>query len=347
MNIQFTKGSTGLLFTFALLYFGFYTIFGLGLKYAQGPVSQGLLGLGELSFLIYSTFGSALVCLGVIALAGWWRFKWWSREGLLMVISGTCTALVIPTTTLMYSLPLSVMIAMVIMRGSVILISRLLDELFLAMGISHKKVSWEENLAVLFAVGAVSLSIFRAGADDFLFFRSSVATTILAVYLAAYGLRLFLMNRFKFLFGFSPHIEKQNYFALEQLVASLWIFGTLGIALLFSPWPTGHVFGEVAFSLLDPPSNWQWALLIGIPFGGAAFFSVFLFMFEGRTSTFGALVNRCSSLFAGTISTLLFAYFFGGKWPSAQDWMAFGVLLAAVLLLARSERRSQNNEGAK
>ena len=48
-------------------------------------------------------------------------------ELLYIVPSGICTAVVIPTTTLMYMLPISVMVAMVIMRASVIIISRVVD----------------------------------------------------------------------------------------------------------------------------------------------------------------------------------------------------------------------------
>ena len=46
-------------------------------------------------------------------------------------------------------------------------------------------------------------------------------------------------------------------------------------------------------------------MLSGIPYGAVAFFSVFIFMFQGRTATFAGLVNRLTSLIAGTTATLL------------------------------------------
>ena len=69
--------------------------------------------------------------------------------------SGVCTAVVIPTTTLMYMLLKSVMVAMVIMRASVIVISRTVDALQIRQGILKKKVFWQEDAAVAFAIAGV------------------------------------------------------------------------------------------------------------------------------------------------------------------------------------------------
>ena len=81
------------------------------------------------------------------------------------------------------------------------------------------------------------------------------------------------------------------------------------------------------------------ALMSGIPFALVAFFSVFLFMFEGRTATFAGVVNRLTSLLGGTASTLLLAWWFHLKPPSMQDWVSFGFILVAVGFLTRAEQR--------
>jgi len=81
------------------------------------------------------------------------------------------------------------------------------------------------------------------------------------------------------------------------------------------------------------------AVLSGVPFGVVAFFSVFLFMFQGRTATFAGLVNRLTSLLAGTTSTLLLAWWFGLKPPTVPDWASFGFILVAVAFLSRAEKR--------
>lgn len=63
------------------------------------------------------------------------------------------------------------------------------------------------------------------------------------------------------------------------------------------------------------------AVFGGLAFGLAAIPSVFLLMFKGRTGTFSTLVNRLTSLIAGTVSTLLLV-FVGGKPPKLLDWVA-------------------------
>ena len=70
-----------------------------------------------------------------------------------------------------------------------------------------------------------------------------------------------------------------------------------------------------------------------------AFFSVFLFMFKGRTATFAGLANRLTSLLAGTTATLFFHFAFGGKFPETQDWVSLAFIFIAVGFLWRAERK--------
>jgi hypothetical protein len=104
---------------------------------------------------------------------------------------------IIPTTTLMYTLPISVMVAMVIMRASVIVIGRVVDGVQIAQGILQKRIYWEENAAVVFAVLAACIELFGPHADGFAFLRNRAAVVIFTSYIAAYLLRIYLMNYFK------------------------------------------------------------------------------------------------------------------------------------------------------
>ena len=70
-----------------------------------------------------------------------------------------------------------------------------------------------------------------------------------------------------------------------------------------------------------------------------AFFSVFIFMFKGRTATFAGLVNRLTSLVAGTTATLIQWLAFAGHLPRASEWIALGLIFVAVGFLAVAERR--------
>jgi hypothetical protein len=71
----------------------------------------------------------------------------------------------------------------------------------------------------------------------------------------------------------------------------------------------------------------------------AAFFSVFIFMFKGRTATFAGLVNRLTSLVAGTTATLLSFFIFGAKFPSPADWCSLALILVAVGFLSLAEKK--------
>jgi uncharacterized membrane protein YccC len=62
-------------------------------------------------------------------------------------------------------------------------------------------------------------------------------------------------------------------------------------------------------------------------------------MFKGRTATFAGLANRLTSLVAGTMATLLFALFFGGKYPKTGDWLALVLIFVAVGFMTRSEMK--------
>lgn len=335
-------GSTAQLVLFSLIYFALYALYGLGVKYGQGPKIDGFPGLTDLDFLVYSTLGSAAACLGVIFVSGWWKFRWRAGELGYIFLSGTFTALVIPTTTLMYSLPISVMVAMVLMRGSVIVVTRLVDTILLRQGLSNKRVRWEENLATVISVAAVGLYLSMARSTDFDFLRSPAAVGILTVYIVCYALRLYLMNYFKFTRTAASAASNKNYFAVEQLTAACWIFGFVFLLFLvpgiFPSWPALMGFRDVVHT---PPDSWLWAVILGVPFGFSAFFSLALFMFQGRTSTFAGLVNRLTSLLAGTFSTLLFAFFFGGRWPKPLDWVSLGLILVAVGCLAQAERKDR------
>ena len=81
-------------------------------------------------------------------------------------------------------------------------------------------------------------------------------------------------------------------------------------------------------------------LAFRVAFGIVAFFSVFIFMFKGRTATFTGLVNRLTSLVAGTTATLLGWAFFHSKFPTLQNWVQSpGFALVAVAFLTRAERK--------
>lgn len=343
------EGSTGRLIQLCIGYFVFYVITGYTVKYFLGSADLGLPAMSGIEFLVYSTFGGTLICCAVVFALRWYRLEsnrritWagvtFPSELLYIVPSGLCTAVVIPTTTLMYTLPISVMVAMVMMRGSVIMISRAVDAIQIRRGILDKKVYWEENVAVVFALVAVSVHLF-AGARSkggFEFLSNAAAMTILGSYITAYSFRIYIMNYYKNTRPKGHKSDNRGFFAAEQIASTVFLIGAALVVLFLLPaGPRVKLFQGAVF---QPLEVWPQATLAGMAFGVVAFFSVFIFMYKGRTATFAGLVNRLTSLIAGTTSTLLFALTFSNKWPKQQDWISLAFILVAVGFLTRAEKR--------
>ncbi len=351
------EGSTGRLIQLCIGYFFFYIIFGVAVKYFTeflvtqiGPpeMFKTLQIKMNMEFLVYSTIGGNLFALSVVFLFRWFKLKSnnsitflgikMPAEIVYIIPSGVCTAVVIPTTTLMYTLPISVMVAMVIMRGSIIVISRIIDAIQIKQKILKKKVYIQEEFAVIFAVFAVGIHLFYDRGAGFDFLSYTPAVIILVSYLVAYSIRLYIMNYFKNTRGKGVPQDNKGYFAIEQLSAAVTV---IIVALILFSIKDSSIFQINLFQevLRSPSEYYSWEIVAGTTFGAVAFFSVFLFMFKGRTATFAALVNRLTSLIAGTAATLAFHYLLGGKFPKTADWISLGFILVAVGFLSVAEKK--------
>ncbi|MBU1241750.1 hypothetical protein KKD52_10035 [Myxococcota bacterium] len=352
MFFKAKEGSTTALIQLCIGYFIFYVITGVSVKYFLNG-APGFPAMEGMEFLVYSTAGGMGISMLVVMILKWYRFESPNRaklgpfdvpaEFLYIIPSGICTAVVVPTTTLLYSFDgISVMVAMVLMRGSVIVISRFVDELQIRQGILKRTVYMEENIAVIIAIATVALGILspaKGGASPF----SSVPVMVIFIsYICAYALRIYIMNYYKNTRPKGATGSNNGFFAIEQITATTTVgLVTLVLLVLYT---AGVVSGPrstcVAESILSPtPGWWYWALLAGAAYGVVAFFSVFIFMFKGRTATFAGLVNRLTSLVAGTIATLLFAVMFGGKYPHYMDWVGLALILVAVAFMTKAEKR--------
>jgi hypothetical protein len=342
------EGSTGRLVQLCIGYFFFYVVTGVSVKYFQGK------GMSDIEYNVYSTAAGTCICLGVTFAKGWYKLESSQRTTLLgvtfpselyyIVPSGICTAVVIPTTTLMYSLKgVSVMVAMVIMRGAVIVLSRLVDEIQIRKGILKKRVYREENLGVAFAISAVAMTLFfsKNGEAETPFYKSVAAMTILGSYVTAYAIRIYIMNFYKNTRPPGVKLDNQGFLGNEQMSASATLLLTAIVLYNAPKWfgATAPQIVQFVGAIQHPKPEWPWAFLSGTSFGIVAFFSVFIFMFKGRTATFAGLVNRLTSLVAGTTSTLLVWAFLGGKPPKVHDWAALALIFVAVYFLTRAEKR--------
>ncbi|NUN68635.1 MAG: hypothetical protein HUU02_02880 [Bacteroidetes bacterium] len=346
-----SEGSTGRLIQLSVGYFFFYVITGVTVKYFTGSAEAGFPGMNQVEYLVYSTLGGNAIALSVALGLRWYHLKSnriisvlglrFPQEFLYIIPSGICTAVVIPTTTMMYLLPISVMVAMVIMRASIIIISRLVDELQIRQGILKKSVYAEENIAVVFALMAAAINLIWVAPGDFDFVNSIAAVSILTSYITVYTIRIYIMNYYKNTRAKGVALDNNGFFAIEQITATIAMLAAGYVLYHAADW-YGSASSELLMfhrSIAAPHPEWGWGILAGTAFGMVAFFSVFIFMFKGRTATFAGLVNRLTSLVAGTAATIVSFFLFGGKFPKMQDWLSLGFILIAVLFLSRAEKK--------
>ncbi|PKM98397.1 MAG: hypothetical protein CVU79_03545 [Elusimicrobia bacterium HGW-Elusimicrobia-3] len=342
------EGTTERLLQYSFAYFGLYVVTGFLAKYFAKT-----LGMGGTTYTVYNTIGGMLICNLVVIIWGWYKFKSTDRmqvlglsiprEFLYIIPSGICTAVIIPTTTLMYVLPISVMVAMIIMRASVIIISRIIDAIQIKQGVLHKTVYWEENVAVIFALIAVSIKMIYVKPGDFDFINNTMAMTILGAYLTAYSIRIYIFNYYKNTRKKDAIYDTKGFFAVEQIASTVALL--IAATLLFYSVDLGFAdpktFGfQFKNALVNTPALWKEGIMSGLPFGAAAFFSVFLFMFKGRTATFAGLVNRVTSLVAGTVATLVVWWLIANQKPPAmEDWFGLASIFVAIYFMGRAEQK--------
>jgi hypothetical protein len=363
-------GSTARLMQLCAGYFLLYVVYTALSKYFTDLREPQL---KQMAYLFDNTLGGSAIAMLVVAVLWWPRHLQSNQivklgplrvpiELAYILPSGVLTAVVIPTTTLMYTLgkTVSVMVAVTIMRGSIIVISRLVDEIQIRQGILKKRVYAQENWAVVFALLGVATSVLLLPLVSFLeshglgaasalglshgslkgqfdFIHNALAMGILTLYLTAYSIRIYIMNYYKNTRGKGVELDNRGFFAYEQIAACasmiliVWVFFN---APTWFGW-TDPRLEDFRGAVAKP--DWT-AVLSGVPFGIAAFFSVFIFMFKGRTATFAGLANRLTSLVAGTVATLLLVALFHTKPPTPQDWVALVFVLVAVMFLSRAEK---------
>src|SRR5262249_11466928 len=158
-------------------------------------------------------------------------------------------------------------------------------------------------LAAVLALVALSLTLHRTDSK-----LSPEVACVLGAYVAAYVVRIHLMNRYKA----GPAHEDLGYYGAERLTVSA-SFAIVRLALLIVPCIAPGYAAEVWGSLVSPPPRAGAAAFAGIFQVGVAVFSVLVFLLPARTATFVGVVSRVSSLAAALGATLVLALAFGGK----------------------------------
>lgn len=313
----------------ALGYFLFYAPYAAFIKLTttglwpgvSGPVS----GFRLLPAVVIST---AIVLPVIVSLAGWWNHAGRSQVfGLsipsprpLVLLSGLGTAIIIGTTTLIFTFPgFSIVFALVLMRGGVLVMGPIVDRLF------KRRVRWFSWAA--FAVTVVAILIALGDVNNYRF--SVVTATIIIAYLSGYLLRIPCATK---LAKSNDTTTNYRYFVEEQMVAILLL---VAIPAVFAFIGRGEIMMELrhGFTGLFNSSITLPAFIIGAFYACLYCFGTFIYL-DCRENTYCIPLNRSSSLLAGFFASYVLTLSLGQKPPSVAQLGSAGLLVMALLLLS-------------
>lgn len=292
-----------------------------------------------------AVFASLVGMFSFITFAGWWKHCTHSRIGgfsfprpqWFTFISGLCTASQIITTTLAYTFKgVSIVLAMLIMRGGVLIMAPVVD---LVVRRRKRHIAWPSWVAAGLTVVALIVGMKgKIFSGESLMGEADTFTYVLffgdmALYLFGYFFRLFFMSgRAKSDDGG----ERRRYFAEEQMVANVALLGTLFVI--------GLVAGRGADVQSIPAQLWNG--FTTIPFSGYFWYIFALGFFSYGTGLFGSLIyldkrentftvpaNRISSVLAGVLATFLLHRYFGEKPLATDELMGAGIIIFVILFL--------------
>ena len=266
-------------------------------------------GMVLLPAVIAGTVVSALVA---VTLLGWW--KYWRRPPAGVVFSGAAAAAIIATTTLAYSFRgISIVLALLLLRGGVLLIAPLVD---LAWG---RTVRWFSWAALALSLGALVVAL----TDVTSYTMTAAALLNLALYLAGYVVRLSAMTR-----GAKRDDVPlaRTYFVQELVVALAFLVAVP--ALLAA---AGNAGLREGFAVLRGGALLAPALLTGTFYTLLYFCGTSIYL-DKRENTFCIPLNRGSSLLAGTFVSM--AGFGGVAFPAIAQLVAASMIILALMLLS-------------
>ncbi len=315
---------------FAFGYFACYVPYSLIARAISRGLWWGTNGpMDGARLLPLSLMVSAVGMVIFLYATGLWRYAHQFKIGPLSIprpskgtfLSGLCTATIIATTTLAYTFKgISIVFAMLLMRGGVLMIAPAVDML------SGRKARWFSWVGLFLSFLALVVAFWEPGGSTVL---NTAVVVDISLYLAAYFVRLRLMSSM----AKSDDSSKQwQFFAEEQIVGVSAIMAFV-VALAALGW--GSLGRELAqgFSLFDGGIVLVGVLLIGLFSQGTGIFGG-LILLNKQENTFCVPVNRSSSILAGVLASALLTWFFNAPAPSPYKLAGAGLIIAAILVLS-------------
>jgi protein-tyrosine-phosphatase len=234
--------------------------------------------------------------------------------------AGLGTAIIIGTTTLAFTFTaVSIVFALLLMRGGVLIIAPLVDHLF------KRRVRWFSWVALALTLPALLITL----ADVNNYRMNIVVALSIFAYLLGYTLRLPCVTK---LAKSDDKATTYRYFVEEQMVAMLFL---VAIPALFALIGKGEIMMELrqGFTGLFSSSITLPAFVIGALYACLYCFGTLIYL-DCRENTFCIPLNRGSSLLAGLFATYALALFFGLKPPSEAQLGSAVMIVMALLFLS-------------
>lgn len=311
---------------FAFGYFAAYVPYSALTK----ALSKGLIAgvkVSDFQLLPVSVLASVVGMFAFISLMRWWKYA--GRANVFGIempcpnrwtfLSGIATAAVIATTTLAYTFQgISIVFAMLLMRGGVLILAPIVD------AIARRHVRWFSWMGLVLSIA----SLFVAFSNRAGYTLTLLASIDIGIYLASYFVRLRFMSRLAKSADPSANVR---YFVEEQMIASPLLLLLLGAGALWGGGAMGESLRYGFTALWDSPVIWH-IILVGIFSQGTGIFGG-LVLLQKQENTFCVPVNRCSSVLAGVCASYALTIFLAQAPPSGRELLGAGIIIAAILFL--------------
>ena len=271
---------------------------------------------------------TAIVMTLVVTGLGWWRHascrsigRWrvpW--PGRRMVVAGVATAAIIYTTTLMFTFSgVSIVLALLIMRGGVLVLAPLMD---FAFGRRVRWFAWTGLALTLLAVATIA-----AGGTAYRLGWPIAATA--GLYLLGYVFRLPAVNTC----AKSRDVACNcRYFVDEQLVAMATLVAAPLLLALMGHTAIAVQVREGLSTFVATRTVWL-AIAIGALYACLYVFGTLVYL-DRRENTFCIALNRGFSLLAGVVGAVGLGLLAGQPLPGRYELAAAAALLCAIVVLS-------------
>jgi hypothetical protein len=294
-------------------------------------LSSGLLdgpAIPGLQLLPVSIGASALGMVIFIGASGWWRLARKEHLGGLpaptkaTLLSGLCTAGIVATTTLAYTIEgASIVLMMLLMRGGVLAIAPIIDTW------SKRPIHWYSLVGLGLAMAALVVAFAERGGLDL----GLVAAIDVALYLGCYLVRLRLMSQMA---KSEDDRVNRRYFVEEQLVAAPAALAACALAAWIGP---EALRADLAAGFTELPTQGGAVLglviLLGVMSQGTGIFGG-LVLLERQENSFCVPVNRASSILAGVAASGLLALFTSASGLGRGELIGAGMVVLAIGFLS-------------